>query len=460
MANQPGGGFLADYDTFPLAWVSDELPHGGRLTVHEFTEDGGVPSLVSANRNEWFRFAWALVENAINHKNESHWSDMKAIQDIYQQSGQEAYLMSNGVLPGMAVLHGRGYPQDTCDRASSAFAVHFSHYSVDKGILPAGIPSGPQARAPVAEEWLKGWRKSCAVQGIQQQQQQQLQPPIGLEVLDTNPASDTLVSEPPIVMESPTAPRTGKPVIFTFYDVHRSEIRLEDDLELIQAWARSWHEIGWDPRVLDISVARRHPEFATYDGYLQQVPFHKVERICFYRYLAMGIAGGGWLSDFDTFPLKAATFSGAGDPSFLPNGGELTVHQKSDAGGVPSLISGNSNEWFRLAKAHVDNALTHNAESHWSDVKALEDLFLRSGGSFYKLGDSVVMGATMLRDTVLSRDACIRLQDKLVIHFSRSSIHLAGKGNSGEEGAKNRAPVRRSWLLQYRQACAQYDSTN
>jgi hypothetical protein len=83
MANQPGGGFMADYDTFPLAWVSETLPHDGRMTIYEPTGSGGVPSLLSANQNEWFRFAWALVENAVQHKLESHWSDMKALQDIY-----------------------------------------------------------------------------------------------------------------------------------------------------------------------------------------------------------------------------------------------------------------------------------------------------------------------------------------------------------------------------------------
>lgn len=474
MANQPGGGFLADYDTFPLAWTSDTIPNGGRLTVYEYTGSGGVPSLLSANQNEWFRFAWALVENAIQHKQEAHWSDMKAIQDIYQQSEEEAYIMNNGVLSGMAVLHGKGYPEETCDRASTSFAVHFSHYSIDKGILPEGIDklcekclgSGPQARAAVAEEWLKGWRKNCAVQsastpagvqetgvqgGVQAQSQEEAQA--------ENPVQNT---EPAVQMRDAMAPRGDKPIIFTFYEnvdePHRTGMSREDDSQLIQAWARSWQEVGWDPRVLDMSVARQHPEFATFDGFLEGVPFGKVDRVCFYRYLAVGIAGGGWMSDYDTFPLNSARWDGSGDPNFIPNNGDLTVHEQSDNGGIPSLVSGNAGEWFRLAKAQVENAKSHNTEPHWSDAKALQDIYQQSGGTFYKMTENVVMGDAIIRNKEISGDTCAWLRTKLAVHFSHFSMHRTGRWKTGMEAARHRAPVGRNWLLEYRQACAVYDS--
>jgi hypothetical protein len=78
----------------------------------------------------------------------------------------------------------------------------------------------------------------------------------------------------------------------------------------------------------------------TFDNFLQGLPFNKVDKICFYRYLAMGMVGGGWMSDFDTFPLNAAKWDGTGNPMLLPNSGSLTIHEKTESGGVPSLVSG------------------------------------------------------------------------------------------------------------------------
>jgi hypothetical protein len=454
MANQPGGGFMADYDTFPLAWVSETLPHDGRMTIYEPTGSGGVPSLLSANQNEWFRFAWALVENAVQHKLESHWSDMKALQDIYQRSGEEAYVMIDRVVPGTAVLNGRGYAPEICSRASTSFAIHFSHTSVDKGILPQGIEKGPQARAPVAEEWLKGWRKNCAVHSVYTAAVVSSQ--LSARVDKGYPPA--ISPEPPIVMQDASAPRGGKPIIFTFYEYvdepHHTGMSPEDDVNLIQAWARSWHELGWEPRVLDTQVARQHPEFGTFDNFLQGLPFNKVDKICFYRYLAMGMVGGGWMSDFDTFPLNAAKWDGTGNPMLLPNSGSLTIHEKTESGGVPSLVSGNADEWFRLAKAQVENAVAHKTEPHWSDVKALQDIYKLSGGRFYKMLENVVVGDAILRNNEISAEVCAWLQTKVAVHFSHFAMRQSGQFR-GMEGAKHRAPVGRSWILKYRTACAE-----
>lgn len=462
MANQPGGGFLVDYDTFPLAWSSNTLPNGGRLTVHEHTPSGGVPSLVSGNQNEWFRFAWALTENAVQHKHESHWSDMKAMQNVYQQSNGEAYLLTHGVLPGMAVLHGKGYPDETCDRAAHSFAIHFSHHSVDKGILPEGTAgSGAQARAPVAEEWLKMWRKACAVHAAFDEGDAAVSANMG-GADSSGPMQSS--AEPNVEMQEALAPRGVKPVIFTFYEPvsapDHTGMSAENDRELIQAWARSWQEVGWDPRVLNVDTARQHPEFATFEGYLEGLPFGKVDRVCFYRYLAVGVAGGGWLSDYDTFPLSRANWDGTGDPLFVPNNGDLTVHEMSEKGGVPSLVSGTANEWFRLAKMQVENAKSHSMEPHWSDMKALQDIYAQSGGTFYKMMENVIMGDGILRNKEIERDTCMWLQTKLAVHFSHHAMHRTGRWKTPLESAKHRAPVGRNWILQYRQACTVYEKSS
>jgi hypothetical protein len=440
MSNQPNGGFLADYDTFPLAWASDTLPYGGRLTVYEYSPDGGVPSLISAKQSEWARFAWALVENAVIHKHEKHWSDMKAMQNIYQQSGEEAFVIVDGVIPGTEILHGRGYPEDTCHRASKSLAVHFSHYSVDKGILPDGISPGPQARAPLAEEWLKGWRKNCATQSIEETVVLQAK----MAPMEQTESINSVTTE--FEIKPALSPRGLRPIIFAFYDQINDPV--QEDLQLIDAWARSWFEIGWEPRILDQSVARQHPEIGTFEGFLEPLLMTKEERLGFYRYLSMGMAGGGWMSDYNVFPLKSANWEGTGDPMFLPNEGRFTVYESSEKGVTPSLMSGSMHEWFRLAKSLVDNAVLHNAEQHWSDTMAMRELNKQSGEKFVVAMQTVFSGYVLFEQDN-QNDACTLLQGKLAIHFSPSSS-MTGIG-------EGRAASRRQWMSNYRSICAEYE---
>jgi hypothetical protein len=137
----------------------DTLPNGGKLTVHENSDVGGVPSLVSASAEEYTKFAWDLAENLGSHKTESHWSDMKAMQDMYQKSNGKAYIMESNVMSALEVLNGRGYDPYNCGILKGKYAIHFSHHAIKFGKLWEGV--GPEDRASIGREWLKGWRKSC-----------------------------------------------------------------------------------------------------------------------------------------------------------------------------------------------------------------------------------------------------------------------------------------------------------
>ena len=161
------GGWMSDYDTFPLHSFDWKIPNGGRLTVHENSKNGGVPSLVSGSPLEWDRLAKELIHNAYLHRDKRFWSDMFALHDIYVMSGKTIYMMEHNVVPALVVMRKHGIEERTCRRADDKYAIHFSHYAVENGNLETinatetMVGSKPEHRSVVAQEWLKNWRELC-----------------------------------------------------------------------------------------------------------------------------------------------------------------------------------------------------------------------------------------------------------------------------------------------------------
>lgn len=247
-----GGGFAADYDTLPLEFLTTTLPNGGNLTVHESSDRGGVPSLVSATADEYTWFAWSLARSVVSHRNESHWSDMKAMQDLYQSSNGTAYIMESNVLSAVAVLHGRGIDERTCARVAGKHALHFSQHALRSGKVEDR--SGASERAAVGAEWLAGWRIVClnsssifqtpistdatkeypgdvfhnainAVSGVGQDQ--------GASLEHANNAAESEQPEP-----------TPKPTILTFFTPvsNKQHTGMSDEADdyLLQTWKDQW----------------------------------------------------------------------------------------------------------------------------------------------------------------------------------------------------------------------------
>lgn len=103
-------------------------------------------------------------------------------------------------------------------------------------------------------------------------------------------------------------------------------------------------KIWLEPVILDTYDAKRHPSYKPYSEILKQGHFKrnqdKYNYFCFLRWIAASASGGGWMADYDTFPLNLS-------PNHtLPNNGKFTGH----AHFVPNLISGSVTEWNRMAR--------------------------------------------------------------------------------------------------------------
>jgi hypothetical protein len=253
----------------------------------------------------------------------------------------------------------------------------------------------------------------------------------------------------------------SRPVMYTFFEyipVRNRGTSMSDmaDRALIVEWKAAWKAAGWHPIVLTLDDAKRHSQFKDYAEKVSGLPMLGVDgkggavlynQLCFLRWLAVAATGGGFMSDYDVFPISRA-------PKQMepPHGGNFTVYCKvknSKRGGIPCLMSGRKDEWTRMAYAILENGHKNaNNEHMWSDMLSVIDM--RNTGA-YTVYDAVLEGKEVLTKKGWTADDCDKTTDKHAIHFSHESMKLGYLAPG--ESAEDRPLIIRRFLTAWHQLC-------
>lgn len=290
------------------------------------------------------------------------------------------------------------------------------------------------------------------------------------------------------------ASRQERPRMHTFYhriDDGSTGMSSASDVALLTAWASSWYTAGWDPVILTMVDVRRHPQYETRRAFLEaNNPDEAYNAVCFWRWFGMAtVEGGGWMADYDVFPLYDFVEKGEGGRGgvasssvLLPNDGNLTVHQSH----VPALVSGREDEWDRMAAVLVERAERKKKFSRdggvagwddagtpipYSDMHALGEM-LDAGGQLNTTTNAILAQKFLQLAPFESNGFCDKLQDEgvMAVHFAHSSLKWAVEGpgrplyHAGDDDKKTpfltketvierRAEICEEWIGRWREAC-------
>jgi hypothetical protein len=114
-------------------------------------------------------------------------------------------------------------------------------------------------------------------------------------------------------------------------------------LNLVKAWEEAWQSWGWDTKVLTEEDARRHPRFEEFEEKISQIDVDEYNHRCFWRWLAMANDDdvmGGWMSDYDAFPLLLTGEVGY-ELMSMDGFKSWSVH-------IPTLIHADKRSWERM----------------------------------------------------------------------------------------------------------------
>jgi len=416
-----GGGWMSDHDTFPTNFPINEgsdLPNEGRFVSYQ----SHVPALMSGSAEEWDRVSKLIIDAIprivdLPDVDENIVTDMHAFYVLHLENND-----SISFIPFHAGVQD-GYLYESphkvnCEQMSIGRAVHLSHALTHKaitdGVYPIEVkendPVGKESRAEGSRVFMDEWRSQC-----------------------TN---------------SPSV----KPIIHTFF---HSRSPIED--AVLELWKEEWTAAGFEPVVLTLEDAKRHPDFEEVEK--KMIPLHGktgYDSLCFYRWLAMAASGGGWMSDHDTFPVVFPVDQGLE----LPNGGTFTSFQ----GHIPALMSGSEDEWNRVSKLLIDAIPRIEEGGVQSDMYALAVLRQENnaGITFGVIGNgrTVQSGFFYVKGTNRKVN-CEQMLQTMAVHMAHSQVHAAVIDGSyplemredDKTGTHRRARASKAFLDDFRAQC-------
>lgn len=387
--SEQGGGWYAEPFILPIDQKFASLVGFNLPNKGRFTmHESKKPELLSGSEKEWYKMASVMMGRISNN-------DAALLQELKKKDPQ-LYVVEESITSSLHVLRPN---TDMCKYINNKLAAKFT-YKIAK---VAGIPR---------RKYYK-------------------------EVMTS--------------ISSAHATSCGSPVMHTFFEPAFN--KYDNLLVELGEWRKAWENAGWKTVVLTMKDAKRHPLFDKFRNAFDAAKSEVSEynRMCFFRWLAMATSGGGWMSDYDTFPL----YSNPSENIALPNNGFFTSFQKH----VPALVVGSPSEWDRMSKLLYESYLDHTHE-FWSDMLALKEVHDKNEKSCNFENHEVISAddpykilfrknaEAVISDPYSLKKYCHGTKGKRAIHFSHAACARVGFCHN------KRGVILTKWIDAWRTQCA------
>lgn len=249
--------------------------------------------------------------------------------------------------------------------------------------------------------------------------------------------------------------KDGKPIMHTFFEEVPGGCcgaSSSGHNHLLNTWKSTWERAGWDTKVLTIKDSKKNSYFDLFEKTIVGLQIDEYNKRCFYRWFAMsGLEGGGWMSDYDLFPLNISIMDGLE----LPKHGRFTSYE----GSVPSLLSGSKQEWNRMSSLMIETIKIH--KGLFSDMWILDTIRhskdLQDLSIFIQPNVAVVQGFLYNEGKQID---CKRLDGMKALHLSHESTDDAFQRGlfpmnvtSLQDALENRGRAAEIYLAEWENQC-------
>lgn len=186
------------------------------------------------------------------------------------------------------------------------------------GTKPLGVSASIQAeQSAVAAVNAKKATLASSVMGVVAQAQalsvQSFLPP-GAPAQALGVSASIQAEEKPSLLEQHEFPDSRRkvpdatpkrPNVYTYYSARGRQSN--ETQAILELWRKGWASRGWNPVVLTLRDAAKHPKFDDMATALERLPYagdRKQQAAAFNRWLALDVAGGGLMVDLSAFPAE------------------------------------------------------------------------------------------------------------------------------------------------------------
>ena len=167
----------------------------------------------------------------------------------------------------------------------------------------------------------------------------------------------------------------------------------------IRSWAATWSRQGWNPVVLEVDTARKHPAFDLLKTKVAAWPSINpdgYDLACWQRWLAFDVMGGGVLTDYDVLNMALK-------PEEVILGRPLILEQHR----VPCAIAADEAGAKEITKRILDH-VPRPRDGHYSDMYFFQDGIWPHTRTCREYGG-------------------VEWQQAKLLHFSQNACRVAGK---------------------------------